>query len=272
MLCLIPKRRVARFYRYISMKSAPTDTAASNPFLDSSLVNYVDAPNDFHVDSAKVYGHFLTEEEGESLKIDVLSRMRRRRILKGHWDAVITNYKEIELQDFDSHSLSPVSSEAIERVRRHIAQSHSGINSGSLKWLPCHAIFLKKEGYLLPHVDSVKFSGGIVAGLSLMSSTIMRLKPASPGELDSADNEDSTFDAAINSDNKCIENAGHVDLLLPPLSLYVLSGVSRFRYTHELLPSGCEFNMPAGNSQTNTIDINRDDRISVIFRDTNESV
>jgi len=78
MLCLIPKRRVARFYRYISMKSAPTDTAASNPFLDSSLVNYVDAPNDFHVDSAKVYGHFLTEEEGESLKIDVLSRMRRR--------------------------------------------------------------------------------------------------------------------------------------------------------------------------------------------------
>jgi hypothetical protein len=29
----------------------------------------------------------------------ILSRMKRRRYEKGHWDAVIINYKEVELSD-----------------------------------------------------------------------------------------------------------------------------------------------------------------------------
>lgn len=70
-------------------------------------------------------------------------------------------------------------------------------------WLPCHAIDLKKEGVLSAHVDSVKFSGTIVCGISLESSAIMRLKPSKDGAF---------YDP--------LDCEGHVDMLLPPLSLY----------------------------------------------------
>ncbi|CAN0326924.1 unnamed protein product, partial [Phaeothamnion confervicola] len=43
-------------------------------------------------------------------------------------------------------------------------------------WLPCHAIDLAPEGFIKPHVDSVKFSGRVVAGLSLVSAAVMRLR------------------------------------------------------------------------------------------------
>jgi hypothetical protein len=56
---------------------------------------------------------------------------------------------------------------------------------------------------------------------------------------------------------------GWVDLYLPPLSLYVLTGVARYRYAHELLPSGSTFESHADNS----IVVERDQRLSVIFRD-----
>lgn len=46
-----------------------------------------------------------------------------------------------------------------------------------------------------PHVDSIKFSGGIVAGLSLLSTRIMRLSP---------DKTDDSYASKINSSNNDI--------------------------------------------------------------------
>lgn len=112
-----------------------------------------------------------------------------------------------------------------------------------MTWLPCHAIDLKKDGELKAHVDSVRFSGGMVAGVSLLSSSIMRLRPG----------------ADVGRDPE----EGLVDLHLPPLSLYVLSGVSRYQYAHELLPTGSVFESSDGSS----IEVERDQRLSVIFRD-----
>ena len=39
-----------------------------------------------------------------------------------------------------------------------------------------HVIDLAPMGYIKPHIDSVKFSGSIVAGLSLVSEAIMRFE------------------------------------------------------------------------------------------------
>jgi alkylated DNA repair protein alkB family protein 7 len=160
-----------------------------------------------------------------------------RRYEKGHWDAVITLYKEIELPDnsFDS----PEIPELFQRVRSHLASQVPP----ECTWLPCHAIDLKQDGELTAHVDSIKFSGGLVAGISLLTPSIMRLIP----------------------DQQTAEQAGWVDIYLPPLSLYVLTGVGRYSYTHELLPSGATF-----ESNTNTgnqITVERGHRLSVIFRD-----
>ncbi|MEE6528603.1 hypothetical protein FKM82_031124, partial [Ascaphus truei] len=46
-----------------------------------------------------------------------------------------------------------------------------------------HVLDLKKEGYINPHVDSVKFCGSVIAGISLLSDSVMRLVAVdNPGE------------------------------------------------------------------------------------------
>jgi alkylated DNA repair protein alkB family protein 7 len=204
----------------------------------ASFVDARNAPHDFDPASVVVYKDFVTKTEGESLVHDIMARMKRRRYEKGHWDAVITDYKEVEL--LNAESLQEESKNVMKRVRDQlIAARHVDCN---VTWLPCHAIDLKRDGELKAHVDSVKFSGGVVAGISLLSSSIMRLKP--DGE----------------------PNGGWVDMYLPPLSLYVLSSVSRYRYSHELLPCGSIFERPGGT----TISVQRDQRLSVIFRDAKQ--
>ena len=154
--------------------------------------------------------------------------------------------------------LSAESNAILNQVR--ILIEHVHFKGEEVNWIPSHAIQLRKDSELKAHVDSVKFSGEIVAGLSLASASIMRLKPASPSELSSQEDEEHVD--ASEDQSKSLENVGHVDLFLPPLSLYILSGVSRFRYTHELLPSHSIF-------QYNGHDIlvERQSRLSIIFRD-----
>jgi alkylated DNA repair protein alkB family protein 7 len=163
-----------------------------------------------------------------------LQNKNRRRYEKGHWDAVITNYKEIELSDaiFEDPEIPNI----FDRVRQHLGENH--LDYAPINWLPCHAIDLKKEGDLTAHVDSIKFSGDLVAGISLLSPCIMRLVP------DDAPDE------------------GWVDLYLPPLSLYALTGVARYRYSHQLLPRNEKF-----TKENEEIAVERDHRLSVIFRD-----
>lgn len=173
--------------------------------------------------------------------IFLTSLVCRRRYEKGHWDAVISDYKEIEL--IDEHELHQTTRNALEKTRFHLLENHLNADA---TWLPCHAIDLKRDGELKAHVDSVRFSGGMVAGISLLSPSIMRLRPGS----EVGRNPEERF----------------VDLLLPPLSLYVLTGVSRYEYAHELLPSGSVFESNDGTK----VEVERENRISIIFRDAKQ--
>lgn len=120
----------------------------------------------------------------------------------------------------------------------------------------------------------MRFSGTLVAGLSLLSPSIMRLKPSSSSPTDNISDVDS--DEGKTDKNSKIDEIqdkdGYVDLFLPPRSLYVLSGSSRYHYTHELLESGAIFRGDTTTTCTNENDDNgivveRQRRISVIFRD-----
>ncbi|XP_026880902.2 alpha-ketoglutarate-dependent dioxygenase alkB homolog 7, mitochondrial isoform X2 [Electrophorus electricus] len=75
---------------------------------------------------------------------------------------------------------------------------------------PVHVLDLDKTGYIKPHVDSVKFCGSTIAGLSLLSDSVMRLV-----------REERTAD--------------WVDLFLSRRSLYILRDDVRFKFTHEIL-------------------------------------
>mmetsp|Transcript_28813 Transcript_28813/g.59834 ORF Transcript_28813/g.59834 Transcript_28813/m.59834 type:complete len:354 (-) Transcript_28813:65-1126(-) len=265
---------------------------------DRTLVNVDQAPSDFDSSSAVVYPNFISPEEGQSFIKEVSKRMKRRRFEQGHWDSVISLYREVELStrdDFDIPNDDEISSaneelfiSAIRRVRDHIAMNHiisvDGCQSSEeevnqinhVKWLPCHAIDYHADGKLEAHVDSVKFSGGIVAGLSLLSDSIMRLKPSTVEweEEDKVGNnkvKDWTRRSKGSAGETVNENKGHVDLYLPQLSLYVLSGMSRYSYTHELLPPHSQFTFSNQDfhlgENLRSINVPRTRRVSVIFRD-----
>ena len=140
----------------------------------------------------------------------------------------------------------------------------------NLRWLPCHAIDLSANGELKPHVDSVKFSGEVVAGLSLLSDAVMRLRPSAK-EWENKEND-------INHGEVSGDSIGFVDLYLPMLSLYVLSGMSRYSFTHELLRSNTSFEFMEYKDEgskvddtfgikTRSVDVLRGRRLSIIFRD-----
>jgi len=147
--------------------------------------------------------------------------------------------------------LSQESQNILQQIRHQLEERH--LVGKRFTWLPCHAIDLHKDGELNAHVDSVRFSGDIVAGLSLVSSSIMRLIP------DDGKDAPSTGDVTD-------KNRGWVDLYLPPRSLYVLAGPGRYLYSHQLLKSGSVFEN--ANHESSPIAVTRDHRLSVIFRDS----
>ena len=242
---------LASRFRYGPCRCLTTTSCTQNP--DYAYVNLTNAPLNYD-NSAVVYPGFLSEEEGQSLVEEVSKRLKRRRFEEGHWDSVISKYREIELATPDqvdgSNSTiedTPQYAQTIERTRNLLKSYVSPQSRNNMTWLPCHAIDLSKNGRLDAHVDSVKFSGEIVAGISLLSDSIMRLRPAKGEWID--DSSDESLE-------------GHVDLYLPKLSLYCLHGMSRFHYSHELLPSDSVFEMHGKN-----VRVTRGRRLSIIFRD-----
>jgi len=210
-----------------------------------SLVNKTHAPPSFDPSTAVVYDSFLSQEEANLLEQEVAVRMKKRRYERGHWDAVILGYKEVELGE------GTVGNEVLaimKRTRSFLEQQHHLVCNNTVEWLPCHAIDLKADGKLLAHVDSVRFSGDVVAGISLLSTCIMRLQRQQQQQ----------------------QEEGFVDLLLPPRSLYVLKGTSRYEFTHEILNNGAVFVDTGGTGENNnntTMTVSREQRYSIIFRD-----
>jgi len=100
-----------------------------------------------------------------------------------------------------------------------------------------HVLDLHKDGFIRPHIDSVKYCGDIVSGISILSACVMRLR------------------------HHELKDELIVDLHLPRLSLYKLSGPGRYEFTHEILPDESSF---FGNER---IKVERERRISIICRD-----
>lgn len=95
-----------------------------------------------------------------------------------------------------------------------------------------------------PHVDSIKFSGDLIAVLSLQSTRILRLSPAPE-----------TFELP-NQYTKTLE------FRLSPRSLYLLTGPLRYNYNHEVLGNELPPRLlpPVENTR----------RLSLMFRDMHE--
>ncbi|XP_018933041.1 alpha-ketoglutarate-dependent dioxygenase alkB homolog 7, mitochondrial-like [Cyprinus carpio] len=147
----------------------------------------------------EVRQNFISEEEENELFKEVETGLRKKRYEFDHWDDAIHGYRETERLQWG------VTCESILRRVRAVAFPEDSPLLG-----PVHVLDLDKDGYIKPHIDSVKFCGSTIAGLSLLSDSVMRLTP----------------------ENKSTD---WVDLLLSRRSLYILRDDARFKFTHGIL-------------------------------------
>lgn len=165
---------------------------------------------------------FITEEEEAALLQELEPGLRRKRYEFDHWDDAIHGYRETERVSWGA-----ACEEILTRVRS------AAFPEGSSLLGPVHVLDLDKAGYIKPHIDSVKFCGSTIAGLSLLSDSIMRL---------------------VKED----DSSEWLDLLLSRRSLYILRDQARYQYTHQILKDD--------ESVFNGHKVPRQRRISVICR------
>lgn len=164
---------------------------------------------------------FISEKEESQLFDEVEPYLRRLKYETSHWDDAIHGYRETERKVWSEKNKA-----VIQRVR------DTAFPAGTPQLAYVHVLDLQKEGYIKPHVDAVKFCGNTIAGISLLSPSIMRL----------VHTEDKTKFA---------------DILLERRSLYIMKDSARYDYTHEVLPDESKFKGKP---------VQKDRRISVICR------
>ncbi|XP_072104598.1 alpha-ketoglutarate-dependent dioxygenase alkB homolog 7, mitochondrial isoform X2 [Mobula birostris] len=167
---------------------------------------------------------FLSPAEEAALlrELELEPRLKRQRYQRDHWDQAIHGYREIEKSQWTEQNTA-----VLQRLRD--VAFLPGVPQLSM----VHVLDLEKTGFINPHVDSVKFCGDTIAGMCLLSSSVMRLV-----------SEDSSED--------------WVDLLLQRRSAYVLRGAARYQFSHQILRDEESF---FGSRK-----VPRDRRISIICR------
>lgn len=135
----------------------------------------------------------------------------------------IIAYREMEKSSWKND----MNTKLIDRIKKFC------FTSGLVTLPHVHILDLAKHGVIKPHIDSIKFCGDVIGGLSLMSSSVMRL---------------------VHEDEKSLM----VDVNLQRRSLYIMQGLARYKFTHEILGDDESF-----FGQTK---VSRDRRISIIFR------
>nr|XP_039252902.1 alpha-ketoglutarate-dependent dioxygenase alkB homolog 7, mitochondrial-like [Styela clava]XP_039252910.1 alpha-ketoglutarate-dependent dioxygenase alkB homolog 7, mitochondrial-like [Styela clava] len=143
--------------------------------------------------------NFITEDEEQCLMKDIEPKWKRLKYQFDHWDDAIQGYRETEVSNW-----SETSSNILNRLR------NAAFAEKDSQRALVHVLDLAEDGYIKPHVDSVKFCGRVIAGLSLLTPSVMRL---------------------INEKDK----SKQITVLLNRRSLYIMRDSIRFEYTHEIL-------------------------------------
>jgi len=169
-----------------------------------------------------VFPRFISPEEETSVLNEIEPYLKRMTYETSHWDDAIHGYRETERSKWTKGNET-----IIQRIR------DLAFPPGVPQLKLVHILDLAKEGVIKPHIDSVRFCGNTIAGLSLLSDCVMRLRHD-------------------------VQKEYYCDILLPRLSLYVMSDVARLEYSHEIL--GLEYSVFKSQN------VQKDRRISIICR------
>lgn len=210
----------------------------------------------------RLHTDFISAEEETQLLAEIEPYMKRLHYEYDHWDDAIHGFRETERKQWYPHNRA-----VLERVR------HTAFDGEIMPYV--HILDLAEEGVIKPHVDSTRYCGNTIAGISLLSDSVMRLVRVderkyqqgkaveAPAEVDNSDstaaqNPTEPDDAYRNRPKTTLENNFYVDVLLRRRSLYIMSHTSRYNFTHEIL--GNDMSHFQGQH------IKKDRRISIICR------
>ena len=224
---------IVAFCKVLKRKSS---TSTTTSFFDFSRTGFSSSPSNFGFD---IYPNFINDKEHDLLLHEADKYLSRKSFLKDHFDGVISGYREgLSIIEGNSKDLIDVS----QRIYKLFPKK-----SGPLLQ-SVHYIELSQDGAISKHVDSIKFSGGIVAGISLVSDCVMRLYPVCDA-IDASINEKTT-------NNDLLE--GVIDVFIQKKSLYIMSGEARYHWAHSI---------PNGELLFKNKCVSRKRRVSMIFRD-----
>lgn len=164
---------------------------------------------DLHAESSKfqsdllksmtVYEGFLSEKEESSILNEIEPYLKKMRYEFDHWDDAIHGFRETERLQWNAEN-----QEILNKVRRLAFPPEVK----QLKFV--HILDLDAKGYIKPHIDAIRFCGDTIAGLSLLTDSVMRL---------------------VHDKKKTLT----MDILLKRRSLYIMKNTARYDYTHEIL-------------------------------------
>ncbi|KAI8040627.1 alpha-ketoglutarate-dependent dioxygenase alkB homolog 7, mitochondrial [Drosophila gunungcola] len=184
----------------------------------------------------RIITDFISETEEQQLHEEIEPYISRLRYEFDHWDDAIHGFRETERKKW-----FPQNREILERVRQ------VAFDGAIMPYV--HILDLAPDGVIKAHVDSTRYCGTTISGISLLSDSVMRLvrtdaqryqqkssgTAATEPESES-ESKGSEPDAAYRHQPKAsLENNFYADLLLPRRSLYIMSHTARYNFTHEIL-------------------------------------
>jgi alkylated DNA repair protein alkB family protein 7 len=192
--------------------------------------------------------NFITQAEMEALAAETTKEMNRRRYEQSHWDSVIRKYRELQkpLRDLAPGSVLQCVAGRVHALFAQMEPRYLMPVRGPRHrpFASVHVLDLAADGRIDSHVDSVLFSGDVVCGVSLLSGCVMELDEKEPAELERGsltacdiERRQGTGSAAERQREAEREaRRRRIRMYLPPGSLYVLLGESRYKWGHAVLP------------------------------------
>lgn len=206
------------------------------------------------IEDMRILPDFLAPDEEERLLEEIEPYLKRMRYEFDHWDDAIHGYRETERRNWYPHNKA-----VIQRV------GDIAFNGQIMPFI--HVLDLAEGGVIKPHVDSTRYCGSTIAGMSLLSDSVMRLRRVDETKYkqgrDDKDENGSGGDSDYRSQplptpGNTSEHNFYADILLKRRSLYIMSHSARYNFTHEILGND--------ESQFRNKQVNKGRRISIICR------
>uniref|UniRef100_A0A1A9VCK6 Alpha-ketoglutarate-dependent dioxygenase AlkB-like domain-containing protein n=1 Tax=Glossina austeni TaxID=7395 RepID=A0A1A9VCK6_GLOAU len=211
------------------------------------LGNWPNEEKQCFLQDMRIFINFVNEDEEQQLLNEVEPYMKRLRYEYDHWDDAIHGFRETERKHW-----YPENRKIIDKIR------NTGFADEIMPFV--HVLDLSSEGVIKPHVDSTRYCGNIIAGLSLLTDSVMRLVRIDEEKYQQNDqsNVQQEYRTQPEQSHTLLASTFHANVLLPRRSLYIMSNTARYHFTHEILPNGV--------STFRGQPVQKDRRISIICR------